>query len=100
MIKLAHKNRSLVLLDGAQAIPHKEINVRKLDADFLAFSGHKMLGPSGIGVLYGKLHLLEELNPFIMGGETVKNSTVDDFEIEDVPGFEDFDEFEPGNPIR
>jgi cysteine desulfurase/selenocysteine lyase len=72
-------------LDGAQAVPHKEINVRKLDADFLAFSGHKMLGPSGIGVLYGKLNLLKELNPFMVGGETVKDSTLNDFQIEDIP---------------
>lgn len=85
MIKLAHKNKTLVLLDGAQAVPHKEVNVRKLDADFLAFSGHKMLGPSGTGVLYGKFNLLKELNPFMMGGETVKNSTYDNFEIEEIP---------------
>ena len=85
IIKLAHKNGALVLLDGAQAIPHKETNVRKLDVDFLVFSGHKMLGPSGMGVLYGKLNLLKELKPFIMGGETVKNSTYDSFEIEDIP---------------
>ncbi|MBR9683087.1 aminotransferase class V-fold PLP-dependent enzyme [Candidatus Woesearchaeota archaeon] len=85
MIKLAHQNGSLVLLDGAQAVPHREINVKKLDVDFLAFSGHKMLGPSGIGVLYGKLDLLEKLKPFVIGGDTVKNSTYDNFEIEDIP---------------
>lgn len=85
IIKLSHKNKSLVLLDGAQAVPHKEINVKKLDCDFLAFSGHKMLGPSGVGVLYGKIKLLEKLNQFIVGGETVKNSTYENFEIEDIP---------------
>lgn len=85
MIRLTHKNNSLILIDGAQAVPHKEINVRKLDVDFLAFSGHKMLGPSGIGVLYGKYSLLEQLNQFMVGGETVKNSTIGSFEIEEIP---------------
>jgi cysteine desulfurase/selenocysteine lyase len=75
IIKIAHDNGSLVLLDGAQSVPHKEISVKKLDVDFLAFSGHKMLGPSGTGVLYGKYHLLEELDSFIVGGDTVENST-------------------------
>ncbi|MBS1266294.1 MAG: Cysteine desulfurase [Candidatus Woesearchaeota archaeon] len=85
MIRLAHKDKSLILVDGAQAVPHKEINVKKLDADFLVFSGHKMLGPSGTGVLYGKLHLLEELKPFLVGGDTVKNSTYTGYEPEDIP---------------
>jgi cysteine desulfurase/selenocysteine lyase len=85
MIKLAHKNKSLILLDGAQAVPHKEINVNKLDVDFLTFSGHKMLGPSGTGVLYGKFQLLEKLKPFLVGGDTVKNSTYTSYEPEDIP---------------
>ena len=75
IIKLAHKNGSLVLLDAAQTAPHHQINVRALDADFVAFSGHKLLGPSGTGVLYGKYSLLEELEPFLVGGDTVSNST-------------------------
>ena len=75
IIKLAHKNDSLVLLDAAQSVPHKKIDVKKLDVDFLAFSGHKMLGPSGIGVLYGKFNLLRELKSFMVGGDTVKNTT-------------------------
>jgi len=91
MIKLAHDNNSLVLVDGAQSVQHKKVNVRKLDADFLAFSGHKMLGPSGTGVLYGKLDLLEELNPMFIGGDTVKNSTYDSYEAEEIP-----ERFEPG----
>jgi len=85
IIKRAHENKSLVLIDGAQSVAHKEINVKRLDADFLAFSGHKMLGSSGTGVLYGKSHLLEGLNPFIVGGDTVKNSTYNSYEIEDIP---------------
>ena len=75
IIKRAHKNGSLVLLDAAQSAPHQQINVKALDVDFLALSGHKMLGPSGTGILYGKLSLLEKLDPFLVGGDTVANST-------------------------
>ncbi len=85
MAALAHGNGSLVLLDGAQAVPNRKTSVKELDADFLAFSGHKMLGPSGTGALYGKLDFLKALNPFMVGGGTVKNSTQEDFEMEDVP---------------
>lgn len=81
IIKIAHDFDSLVMLDAAQSMPHKPINVRKLDVDFLAFSGHKMLGPSGTGVLYGKYHLLEELKPFIVGGDTVKNTTYESYSL-------------------
>jgi len=77
IIKIAHDNDALVILDGAQSIPHKQLNVKKLDVDFFVFSGHKMLGPSGTGVLYGKQHLLEGLNPFMVGGQTVQKSTYD-----------------------
>lgn len=75
IIKQAHRQGALVLLDAAQSAPHQKINVRGLDADFLALSGHKMLGPSGTGVLYGKLSLLEKLDPFLVGGDTVASST-------------------------
>jgi len=75
IIKIAHNAGAIVLLDGAQSVPHQKIDVRKLDVDFLAFSGHKMLGPSGIGVLYGKYELLEKLSPFLLGGDTVKDTT-------------------------
>ncbi len=77
IIKKAHQKGALVLLDAAQSAPHQKINVRGLDVDFVAFSGHKMLGPSGMGVLYGKLSLLEKLNPFLVGGDTVASSTYD-----------------------
>jgi len=79
--KIAHDNGSLVMFDCAQSVPHKQIDVHKLGADFIAFSGHKMLGPSGMGVLYGKKDLLEELNPFLLGGDTVANSTYETHEL-------------------
>jgi cysteine desulfurase/selenocysteine lyase len=75
IIKASHDNGSLVLVDAAQSVPHKKVDVRRLDADFLAFSGHKMLGPTGTGVLYGRQNLLEKLEPFIVGGETVEYTT-------------------------
>lgn len=75
IIKTSHKNGSLVLLDAAQTAPHQKVDVRALDVDFLAFSGHKMLGPSGTGVLFGKYELLEKLDPFMTGGETVVATT-------------------------
>jgi cysteine desulfurase/selenocysteine lyase len=75
VIKSAHRAGALVLLDAAQTAPHRAIDVKALDVDFLAFSGHKMLGPSGTGVLYGKYALLERLEPFLVGGDTVASST-------------------------
>jgi len=70
--KLAHENGALTLVDGAQSVPHIPINVKDLDVDFLAFSGHKMLAPTGIGVLYGKKELLKQMEPFHGGGEMIK----------------------------
>lgn len=75
IIKIAHDHGALVMLDGAQSAPHKPVDVKKLDVDFFALSVHKMLGPTGMGVLYGKHNLLEELAPFIVGGDTVSDST-------------------------
>jgi cysteine desulfurase/selenocysteine lyase len=85
IIDIAHKNGALVLLDAAQSAPHQEINVKKLDADFLACSGHKMLGPSGTGVLYGKKELLEKIPPFLVGGDTVKDTTYTTAEFAETP---------------
>jgi cysteine desulfurase / selenocysteine lyase len=85
LINIAHEFGTKVLIDGAQTIPHKKINIQKIDADFLAFSGHKMLGPTGTGILYGKEELLKKMDQFIVGGETVKNSTYSKNEIEDLP---------------
>lgn len=75
IINIAHDHNALVLLDGAQSIPKQHIDVQKLNVDFFAFSFHKMLGPTGIGALYGKYHLLEQLQPFIVGGDTITKST-------------------------
>ena len=70
--KAAHDNGSLMLVDGAQSVPHMAVDVQDLDMDFLAFSGHKMLGPTGIGVLYGRKELLQTMQPFQGGGEMIK----------------------------
>lgn len=85
IVKIAHDNGALVLLDGAQSVPHKEINVKKLDVDFLAWSGHKMMGPTGTGALYGKINLLEKLQPFLLGGDTVIDTTYTSYTPEKVP---------------
>lgn len=85
IIKFSHNNQSLVLIDAAQSAGHRKLDVRELNVDFLVFSGHKVFGPSGTGVLYGKLDLLKKLKPFLIGGSTVKDSTYEDYEIEDVP---------------
>ena len=70
--RVAHEHGALALIDGAQSVPHMPVNVKDLDADFLAFSGHKMLGPTGIGVLYGKKEILESMEPFQGGGEMIR----------------------------
>lgn len=69
---IAHKNGAIVVVDASQSIPHMKIDVQALDADFLVFSGHKMLAPLGIGVLYGKKELLEKMEPFLMGGDMIE----------------------------
>lgn len=91
IIKIAREYDILILLDATQSIPHQPINVKKLDVDFLVFSGHKMLGPTGIGVLYGKYELLEKLEPLILGGGSVDNSFFDNYEPAKIP-----DKFEAG----
>ena len=75
--KAAHEYGALVMVDGAQSVPHMSVNVKELDVDFLGFSGHKMLGPTGIGVLYGKRDLLAEMAPFQGGGEMIREVSFD-----------------------
>ena len=72
IIKYAHKKGAIVIVDASQSIPHMKIDVQDLDADFLVFSGHKMLAPLGIGVLYGKREILNKMEPFLMGGDMIE----------------------------
>ena len=91
--KIAHDAGAVMIVDGAQSVPHMPVNVRDLDCDFLAFSGHKMMGPSGIGCLYGKEEALEKLPPFMGGGEMIRTVTKENFSCEDIPI-----KFEAGTP--
>ncbi|PCI94528.1 MAG: cysteine desulfurase CsdA [Flavobacteriales bacterium] len=75
IIVKAHQNGTLVLIDGAQAVPHKKVDVQDLDCDFYAFSGHKMFGPTGVGILYGKESILNDLPPYQGGGDMIKTVT-------------------------
>ncbi len=93
IIRLAHEAGAVTLIDGAQSVPHFSVNVRELDADFLAFSGHKMLGPTGIGVLYGRKSLLEAMPPFLGGGDMIKKVYLRSFSPNEIPH-----KFEAGTP--
>ncbi len=93
MGKLAHDNGSIFILDAAQSVPHMPVDVEKLDCDFMAFSGHKMLGPMGIGGLYGKYELLNGLPPFNGGGEMIREVYEDHSTYADAP-----EKFEAGTP--
>lgn len=84
-VKIAKKNNCKILLDAAQSIAHKELNVKKLDVDFVAFSAHKMLGPTGLGVLYGKKELLYLMPPYNIGGETVIDTTYETYVLASLP---------------
>lgn len=85
IIQRAHEKNIPVLLDAAQAVPHLKVDVQKLGCDFLVFSSHKMLGPTGIGVLYGKRDLLEKMDPFLGGGEMIKKVEWDHSTWNDLP---------------
>ncbi len=93
MVAYAHSRGVPVLLDGAQAAPHQAIDVQDLDCDFYAFSAHKMCGPTGIGVLYGKAQLLEKMQPFMGGGDMILSVTFEKTTYNVIPG-----KFEAGTP--
>lgn len=93
IIDIAHSNDVPVLVDGAQSIPHKKIDVMELDADFFAFSGHKIYGPTGVGVLYGKELWLETMQPYNGGGEMIKSVRFDKTSFNELPY-----KFEAGTP--
>jgi cysteine desulfurase / selenocysteine lyase len=93
VVRLAHEAGALALIDAAQAVPHMPVDVRALDADFVAFSGHKMVAPTGIGVLYGKRHLLEAMPPWMGGGDMIARVTLEGSTWNDLPY-----KFEAGTP--
>ncbi len=91
--EFAHKNGAYIAVDGAQSAPHIKVDVKELDVDFFAFSGHKVYGPTGIGVLYGKRELLEQLPPYQGGGEMIKKVTFEHTTYNELPY-----KFEAGTP--
>lgn len=93
IVQKAHAAGALVLIDGAQSVPHMPIDVQALDVDFLAFSGHKMLGPMGSGVLYGKRKLLDAMPPYMSGGSMIRKVTLEKTTFADLPA-----KFEAGTP--
>jgi cysteine desulfurase/selenocysteine lyase len=93
IIRLAHEAGAVTLVDGAQSVPHFAVDVQALDTDFLAFSAHKMVGPTGIGALYGKTKLLEEMPPFLGGGDMIKTVHLREFVPNSLPH-----KFEAGTP--
>jgi cysteine desulfurase/selenocysteine lyase len=93
IIRMAHEAGAITLVDGAQSVPHLKVDVQALDADFLAFSAHKMCGPTGIGALYGKTELLESMPPFLGGGDMIKEVKLRSFRANTLPH-----KFEAGTP--
>jgi len=93
IINLAHENGAIAIIDGAQTVPHFSVDVKDLDCDFLAFSGHKMLAPMGIGVLYGKQEILKSMKPFNYGGDMIREVKINETIFNDLPW-----KFEAGTP--
>ncbi|NLV52288.1 MAG: cysteine desulfurase [Bacteroidales bacterium] len=93
VVKIAHRRGIPVLVDGAQSVPHMKVDVQELDCDFFAFSGHKVYGPTGVGVLYGKEEWLEKLPPYQGGGEMIKNVSFEKTTYNELPY-----KFEAGTP--
>jgi cysteine desulfurase/selenocysteine lyase len=93
LAEMAHDHDALIFVDGAQSAPTRPVDVKAMDADFFAFSGHKMCGPTGIGALYGKEAILEEMSPYLYGGDMIRRVTYDDATWEDLPW-----KFEAGTP--
>jgi cysteine desulfurase/selenocysteine lyase len=93
LLALARQVGALTLVDAAQSVPHMPVDVQELDCDFLAFSGHKLLGPTGVGVLYGKLEILEAMEPFMGGGEMILTVSMEEATWNEVPH-----KFEAGTP--
>lgn len=93
LVDAAHSVGALTMIDAAQLVPHMSVDVQALDCDFMAFSSHKMCGPTGIGILYGKRHLLEAMPPFMGGGDMIRRVTFDEFIPNELPW-----KFEAGTP--
>ena len=91
---IAHDHDALCFVDGAQSVPHMPVDVEEIDADFFAFSGHKMCGPTGVGVLYGKEHLLDAMQPYLYGGMMIEKVTFEDSTWHELPW-----KFEAGTPV-
>ena len=85
LAQLAHQNGAIMVVDGAQSVPHMPVDVKELDIDFLAFSGHKMLGPTGTGILWGKLELLNQMEPLDFGGEMIDFVELENSTFKEVP---------------
>lgn len=94
IIKLAHEVGAIVIVDAAQSVPHMKVDVKDLDCDFLAFSGHKLMGPTGVGVLYGKKKLLDDIEPVDFGGDMAEDVYTDHMSYKDAPY-----KFEAGTPM-
>ncbi|WP_255198069.1 aminotransferase class V-fold PLP-dependent enzyme [Halorarius litoreus] len=90
---LAHDHGAYIFVDGAQSVPHRPVDVQAMDCDFFAFSGHKMCGPTGIGALYGKQHILEEMEPHLYGGDMILKVTFEESKWNELPW-----KFEAGTP--